>query len=145
MVLTTVYQNEIDSIKPFESMGVRCESPLNRVSALEAEMFARHVSMVPKPDCTAQFARPIKNEIVPPPRKQKGFKDEITFVAPDGTEAICTTLWDQKGNAPAYYRTAYPQVPELLARVVEGTTEVKTLEVSYSTYHKIAARAATAS
>jgi hypothetical protein len=133
-----------DSIKPFESKGVRCESPLDRVTALEADMFARHVSMVLKPNCTAKFTRTIKNEIIPLLRKQKGFKDEITLVVPGGTEAIGITLWDQKENAAAYYRTAYPQVLELLARVVEGTTEVKTLEVTNSTYHKIAARAAAA-
>ncbi len=134
-----------DGIKPFESKGVRCESPLDKVSTLEADMFARHVSMALKPDCTAQFTRTIKNEVIPLLRKQKGFRDEITLVVPDGTEAIGITLWDHKENAAAYYRTTYPQVLELLARVVEGTTEVKTLEVTNSTYHKIAARAATAS
>jgi len=107
-------------------------------------MFARQVSMVLKADCTAQFTRTIKNEVIPLLRKQKGFKDETTFVVPDGTEAIGITLWDHKENAAAYYRTTYLQVLELLARVVEGTTEVKTLEVSNSTHHKIAARAAAA-
>jgi hypothetical protein len=101
--------------------------------------------MVLKPNCTAEFARTIKNDVIPLLlRKQKGFKDEITLVVPGGTEAIGITLWDQKENAAAYYRTAYPQVLQLLARVVEGTTEVKTLEVSNSTYHEIAAPAATA-
>ena len=108
-------------------------------------MFARHVSMVLKPNCTAEFTRTVKNEVIPLLRKQKGFKDEITRVVPGGTEAIGITLWDQKENAAAYYHTAHPQVLELLARVVEGTTEVKTLEVSNSTYHKIAAREAAAS
>ena len=107
-------------------------------------MFGRHVSMVLKPDCTAQFTRTVKNEIIPLLRKQKGFKDEITFIVAHGTGAIGIALWDHKENAAAYYRTAYPQVLELLARVVEGTTEVKTLEVTNSTYHKIAARAAAA-
>jgi hypothetical protein len=107
-------------------------------------MFARQVSMVLKADCTAQITRTIKNEVIPLLRKQKGFKDETTFVVPDGTEAIGITLWDHKENAAAYYRTTYLQVLELLARVVEGTTEVKTLEVSNSTHHKIAARAAAA-
>ena len=111
---------------------------------LEADMFARHVSMVLKPNCTALFTRTITNEVIPLLRKQKGFKDESTLVVPGGTEAIGITLWDQKENAAAYYRTAYPQVLQLLARVVEGTTEVKTLEVSNSTYHKIAAPAAAA-
>ena len=108
-------------------------------------MFARHVSMFLKADCTAEFTRTVKNEIIPLLRKQKGFKDEITLVVPDGTEAIGITLWDQKENAAAYYRTTYPRVLEILARVVEGTIEVKTLEVSNSTYHKIAARGAAAS
>jgi hypothetical protein len=107
-------------------------------------MFARQVSMVLKASCTAQITRTIKNEVIPLLRKQKGFKDETTFVVPDGTEAIGITLWDHKENAAAHYRTTYLQVLELLARVVEGTTEVKTLEVSNSTYHKIAARAAAA-
>ena len=108
-------------------------------------MFARHVSMVLKPNSAADFTRTMKNLIIPLLRKQKGFKDEITLVVPDGTEAIGITLWDQKENAAAYYRTTYPQVLEILARVVEGTTEVKTLEVANSTYHKIAAHAAAAS
>ena len=107
-------------------------------------MVARQVSMVLKVSCTAQITRTIKNEVIPLLRKQKGFKDETTFVVPDGTEAIGITLWDHKENAAAYYRTTYLQVLELLARVVEGTTEVKTLEVSNSTHHKIAARAAAA-
>ena len=51
-------------------------------------MIARQVSMVLKADCTAQITRTIKNEVIPLLRKQKGFKDETTFVVPDGTEAI---------------------------------------------------------
>jgi hypothetical protein len=106
-------------------------------------MFAQHVSVVLKPNRVAEFTRTTKNQIIPPLRKQKA-DDEITFVVPDGTEALGITLWDQKENAAAYYRTTYPQVQELLAGVVETTPEVKTYEVTNSTYHKIAARAAAA-
>jgi hypothetical protein len=105
-------------------------------------MFAQHVSVVLKPDSVAEFARTMKNQIIPLLRKQKGFRDEITFVVSDGTEALGITLWDQKENAAAYYRTTYPQVQELLAGVVDSSPEVKTYEVINSTYHKIAARAA---
>jgi hypothetical protein len=108
-------------------------------------MFAQHVSVVLKPDSVSEFTRTIKNQIIPLLRKQKGFKDEITFVVSDGTEAIGITLFDQKKNAAAYYRTTYPQVQELLAGVVEAPPEVKTYEVANSTYHKIAARAAASS
>ena len=52
-----------------------------------------------------------------------------------------TSLWDQKENAEAYNRGTYPQVQKALAKVVEGTAEIKTYEVANSTLHKIAARA----
>ncbi len=107
-------------------------------------MFARHVSMILKPNSVAEFTRAIENQIIPLLRKQKGFKDEITLVVRDGTEAVGISLWDQKENAAAYYRTTYPQVLKLLARVVEGTPEVKSYEVVNSTCHKVDARAAAA-
>jgi len=112
--------------------------------ARKVDMFARQVSMILKPNSVAEFTRTIQNEIIPLLRKQKGFKDELTLIVRDGTEAVGISLWDQKENAAAYYRTIYPQVLELLARVVEGTPEVKSYEVTNSTYHKIAARAAAA-
>src|SRR5258708_12111628 len=107
-------------------------------------MFARYVSMVLKPNSVAEFTRTIENEIIPLLRKQKGFKDEITLIVRDGTEAVGISLWDQKENAATYYRTTYPRVLELLARVVEATPEVKSYEVTNSTYHKTAAHSAAA-
>ena len=107
-------------------------------------MFARHVSVVLKPNSVEEFTRTIKDQVIPLLRKQKGFRDEITFVASDGTEAVGISLWDQKENAAAYYRTVYPQVLEFLAKVVEGTPEVKANEITNPTCTKIAARAAAA-
>ena len=75
-------------------------------------------------------------------RKPKGFKDEVTFVAPGGTEAIGISLWDQKENADAYSRDAYPGVLKALGKVVEGTPGVQTYEVCNSTFHNIAAQVA---
>ncbi len=105
-------------------------------------MFSRNVSMHLKPNSVAEFTRTLDQEIIPLLRKQKGFQDEITFVVPDGTEAIGISLWDQKENAEAYNRGTYPQVLNTLAKVVEGTPQVRTYEVSNSTFHKIAARVA---
>ena len=65
-------------------------------------MFARHVSMLLKPNCVADVTQTIINEVIPLLRKQKGFKDEFTLVVPGGTEAIGITLWDQKETAAAY-------------------------------------------
>ena len=105
-------------------------------------MFARNVSMRLKPNSVTEFTRTLENEVIPLLRKQKGFQDEITFVVPGGTEAVGVSLWDQKENAEAYDRVAYPQVLNALSKVIEGTPKVQAYEVSNSTFHNIAARAA---
>jgi hypothetical protein len=105
-------------------------------------MFARHVSFHLKPNSVREFTDTIDREVTPLLRKQKGFQDEITFVASGGTEAVGISLWDQKENAEAYNRRTYPQVQTALAKVVEGTPEIKTYGVANSTFHTIAARVA---
>jgi hypothetical protein len=105
-------------------------------------MFAGQVFLNLKPHSLAEFNRTIENEVIPLLRKQKGFKDEITFVTPNEREAVGITLWDQQESAEAYNRTTFPQVLDLLARVADETPQVKTFEVSHSTIHKINARVA---
>jgi hypothetical protein len=105
-------------------------------------MFARSISVHLKPNSIAEFTRLIEQEILPLLRKQKGFRDEMTFVVPGGAEAVGISLWDQKENADAYSRDAYPGVLKALGKVVEGTPQVRIYEVCNSTFHKIATRAA---
>jgi hypothetical protein len=92
-----------------------------------------------KPNSAPEFTRIIENEIIPLLRKQKGFRDEVTSVAPERSEAIGNSFWDTKENAEAYNRTGYPEVLKALSKVVDGTPGVETFEVSNSTFHKIAA------
>ncbi|HXQ29262.1 MAG TPA: hypothetical protein VN848_08335, partial [Gemmatimonadales bacterium] len=68
------------------------------------------------------------------------FKDEISFVAADRSEAVAISLWDRKEDADNYDRAIYPQVLTNLAKVVDGTPKVVTYEVSNSTFHRIAAK-----
>ena len=103
-------------------------------------MFARTVRMQLKPNSVAEFTGLVEKEIIPLLRKQQGFRDEITFLPPDGKEAVAISLWEQKENAEAYGRGTYPEVLKALAKVVEGTPQVQPSEVSNSTWHKIAAR-----
>jgi hypothetical protein len=105
-------------------------------------MFARHVSMKLKANSAPEFNRIIESEILPLLRKQKGFRDEITFVAPERSLAIGISLWDAKGDAEAYNRTGYPEVVKALLEVLDGTPTVETFEVSNSTLHKVAAKTA---
>ena len=104
-------------------------------------MFARHVSMHLKPNTRAEFTQTIEKEIIPLLQKQQGFQDEITFHAPGaGTEVVAISLWEQKENAEAYGRGTYSDVLKAMAKVVEGSPQVQTSEVSNSTWHKVAAR-----
>jgi heme-degrading monooxygenase HmoA len=112
------------------------------VTTKEVDMFARRVSMQLKPNSVAEFTQRIEKDILPLLQKQNGFRDEITFVVPGGTEAFGISLWDTRENAEAYNRETYPELTKILARVVEGTPKVETYEVANSTFHKIAAAAA---
>lgn len=101
-------------------------------------MFARNVSLHLKPHSVGEFSRLIEKEIIPLLRKQKGFQDEIMFIASGGLEAVGISLWEEKENAETYNRKIFPGVMKALATVVEGTPQIQTYEVSYSTFHKIA-------
>lgn len=103
-------------------------------------MYARNVTLHLKADKATEFTRTLENDVLPMLRKQNGFKDEITFLATEGNEAVAISLWDKKENAEAYSRDTYPAVLRSLERVVEGTPEVDSYEVSNSTFHKIASQ-----
>lgn len=104
-------------------------------------MYARRVSLQLKPNSTAEFTQKLESEIIPMLRKQKGFRDEITFVTPAGKEAFGVSLWDNKESADAYNRGSYAEVSKILSKLVDGTPQVDTYEVSNSTFHKIGAAA----
>ena len=103
-------------------------------------MYARTVRVELKPNSVAEFTQLLEKDVIPMLRKQHGFKDEIAFVPTDGKEAIAISLWEEKENAETYNRATYPDVLKTLAKVVVGTPQVHTLEVTNSTFHKIAAR-----
>ncbi len=106
-------------------------------------MFARHVSMHLKPNTRAEFTKTIENEILPLLRKQHGFQNEIVSVAPgSGTAVVTISLWDNKEDAEAYQRGSYPEVLKALAKVIDGTAEVRNFEVASSTLQETEARVA---
>jgi hypothetical protein len=107
----------------------------------EVDMFARHVSMHLKANSLGEFTRTMEKEIILLLQKRKGFRDEVVLTIPGGAQVVGISFWDQAENAEAYNREAYPEVEKLLTKVVEGTPQVQTYEVSLSTFHKITARA----
>ncbi|OLB25680.1 MAG: hypothetical protein DMG41_04320 [Acidobacteria bacterium] len=103
-------------------------------------MFARKVTMHLK-GSIPEFTQTLEREVIPLLRKQKGFLDEITFVAPGG-KGFGISLWDRAENAENYNRESYAEVAKALAKVIDGTPQVETYEVANSTFHKIAAASA---
>jgi hypothetical protein len=104
-------------------------------------MLTRHVTLKLKANVVPDFNRVIENEILPLLRKQPGFRDEITFVAPERSEAVAISFWETKENCENYNRTGYPEILKIVAKVVDGTPKVETFELSNSTLHKLAAKA----
>jgi len=103
-------------------------------------MFARNVTLHLKANTASEFTRTLETDVLPVLRKQNGFKDELSFVASNGSDAVSISMWDRKESADAYSRDTYPAVLKSLSKVIEGTPRVDTYEVSNSTFHKIAAR-----
>ena len=105
-------------------------------------MFTRHVIMQLKANSASEFTSTMEKDVLPMLRKQKGFRDEITFISTDDSEAIANSFWDTKEDAEAYNLAGYPQVLEALSPVLEGTPRVGTAVVANSTFHKIPAQSA---
>ena len=105
-------------------------------------MYTRNVSIKLKVNSAKEFTQTLENEVIPVLRRQKGFKDEITLIAPERNDAVAISFWDRKEDAEAYNRDKYQEVLKTLAKVVEGTPKVETFEVANSTSHQIAAKAA---
>ena len=102
-------------------------------------MYARRVSLKLKPNSVPEFTQRLEKDVIPMLRRQKGFQDEISFVAPGGTKAFGISLWDRSESADSYSRETYPEVAKILSKFIEGSPQVDTYEVSNSTFHKIAA------
>src|SRR2546426_2044799 len=135
--------NEIEDYSPLfrlsELSQVIC-FPLLAKPTEEVVMFARSVSCTLKPGRVTEFSQTLENNVIPVLLKQNGFKDEVVFVAPGETNAVCISLWDRKESADAYVRSTYPAVLKSMEKVVDGTPQVQTYEVSHSTFHQIPAR-----
>ena len=101
-------------------------------------MFAREVVLQLKPNVAKELPATFEKEILPLLRRQKGFLDELLFVAPEKKEVEAISLWETKEHAEAYNRELYPQIEKIMARFIEGIPVVKKFEAEYSTFHKVA-------
>ena len=101
-------------------------------------MFARRVTLKLKPNTASEFTKKLETAVIPLLQRQKGFKDEITFMASGDTDVLAISLWDRQEDAEAYNGGKYSEVVKMLGEVVDGTPHVESGKVSNSTFHKIA-------
>jgi hypothetical protein len=95
-----------------------------------------------KANQTSDFNQVIERDILPMLRKQKGHRDCIIVVTPNGREALGISFWDTRADAEAWDRTATTELPKLLGKVLEGRPEAKSYEVTSSTVQHLGMRAA---
>ena len=100
-------------------------------------MYARNVSFRLNSNMQSDYTRTFENQILPLLRKQKGFKEEITFANPGSQDAVAISLWENKNNAEDYNTNTYPEVLKTLAKVIDGTPRVQTFETVISTFHSV--------
>ena len=103
-------------------------------------MFARKVSMQLKPNSAIEFSRVFERDVLPVLRQQKGFRDELTFVSGERSEAVAISLWDTRASADAFEEAAYAGLVLSLGSVIHGEPIVSTMAVSNSTAHGLASR-----
>jgi heme-degrading monooxygenase HmoA len=98
-------------------------------------MYSRHVTCNLKTIKREELTQVFEQEILPLLQKQNGFNEELTFVDQDGKQVLAISLWDSKESADRYSRETYPRVLTSLARVIEGTPQVRGYEVASSTFN----------
>ncbi|HEX9161217.1 MAG TPA: hypothetical protein VF980_05880 [Thermoanaerobaculia bacterium] len=98
-------------------------------------MFARNVTFSIKPNMDREVAVKFEKEVLPILRKANGFRDQITL-SRDHNEIVGISLWEKKENLDAYAKDTDPQVVKILSPFCNGTPEVRTYEVTYTTTQK---------
>jgi len=107
-------------------------------------MFVRTVSMHLKVNAHKGFSDVFHNQIIPILRNQRGFQDAMLWVVPGGPEVVAISIWDSREAADLYNQKTFPEVQQLLSRVIERSPEIKVFNLAFSTLHDISAEVATA-
>ena len=79
-------------------------------------MFARNVSVHLKYNMLSEYGHVFESQILPLLRKQKGFRDEISFASSSGLDVTAISLWDTKADAETYNTNTYPEVLKTLRK-----------------------------
>lgn len=90
-----------------------------------------------KPEKFDLVTRLFEEKVIPTLKKQKGFRDELSFIDKEHGETMAISFWDSEADALKYEKDVYPQMLETLKGTYTGELEIKHLEVANSTWYKI--------
>ena len=105
-------------------------------------MFARQLTLQLKPHVGKEFTTALEKDMMPILRQQKGFLDELLLVTPSENEAVLVSMWETREHAEAYHHRVYPDVARLMTRFLLEPPMLKTFNVEYVTFRKLAIQAA---
>jgi hypothetical protein len=100
-------------------------------------MFARIFRAALKPGRGDAYTRAVEQKVVPILQSFSGFRDEITIISLDGTEALGITLWERQEDVDAYEGAAYADVRKALDPFMTGVPELHKYQVATSTIPEI--------
>lgn len=100
-------------------------------------MFVRQVYAHFKPDKFDLLNRRLEDDVIPLLKKQKGFRDELSFFDKEKDEAYAMSFWDTKEDAEKYQRDVYPKISKKMEDAIVGTPKIRSFEVSNSTWYGI--------
>ena len=100
-------------------------------------MYVRQVMAHYKPEKFNLFGQRFEKEVLPLLKKQKGFRDELSFFDKEKNEAISLSFWDTKQFADQYARDVYPTIHEKMEDMLDDMPKVRSFEVANSTWYDI--------
>ena len=100
-------------------------------------MFVRQITANLKPGKFDLLSKRLNDEVIPLLKKQKGFRDELSFFDEQKDEAITMSFWETKQDAEMYNRDIYPKISKKMEDAIDGTPVVRQFEIANSTWYDI--------
>jgi heme-degrading monooxygenase HmoA len=101
-------------------------------------MFARKVAARLKSKTLPEFINIIERDILPWLRKLEGFVDLIVLAMHGSNEVATVSFWQHETDAEGGAESGFPEATELLEKILDGPSYVKTFDVVSSTVHELA-------
>ncbi len=100
-------------------------------------MYVRQVMAHYRPEKFDLLGQRFEKEVLPLLRKQKGFRDELSFFDKEKKEAFSMSFWETKQHADQYARDLYPSIHKKMEETLEDTPQIRSFEVANSTWYDI--------